>query len=130
MENFDSYEKFFSNIKTELQDLRDLPRKTFRNFKRASIIDEDTYLLAQSFSSIINSIIDTKIDIALRIINSIIETISFLKTYDDKYLSNTPYLINQSFKTEKIFIKHIMLDISSINNYLEDFLTYISRKEF
>ena len=126
MENFNSYEKFFSSAKTDLQDLRDLPRKTFRNFKRTSIVNEDTYLLAQSFSSIINSIIDVKIDIALKMIDSIIETISFLKTYDDKYLSNSPYLISQSFIKEKVFIKRIMLDISSINNYLKELLINIS----
>lgn len=91
-------------------------------------IDEDTYSAANAFTSILNQIVNRKIEYGNFIIAGQIELLTFLNTYDDKYLSNSKNLLDCQNCNEQIFLDELDEDICNILTFLEDFLNQLKKK--
>lgn len=95
----------------------------FNELVDQSELEEDVYYSARAFTSIVNSLVNKKIEYAHYIINSQIELLNFLNTFDDKYLSNSTCLLRDKATTEGLLVSELSEDIFELTQFLEDFLT-------
>lgn len=94
----------------------------FNKLVDKSELDEDVYYSARAFTSIINALVNKKIEYANYIVNSQIELLNFLNTFDDNYLSNSSCLLKDKATTEGFLISELSEDIFELTQFLEDFL--------
>ena len=85
-------------------------------------INQDVYYSAKAFTSIVNNIIRKKFDYINYIAKNQIELLTFLNTYDDKYLSNIENLLIEEAGNEILIIDDLLEDISNLLGFLQDLL--------
>lgn len=100
-------------------------RQVFEDIMEKLKVDVDIYHSAKAFTSIVNNIINKKLDYIDYITKNQIELLTFLNTYDDKYLSNIENLLIEETGNEILIINDLMQDITDLLSFLQDFLTSI-----
>lgn len=100
-------------------------RQVFEDIMEKVKVDVDIYHSAKAFTSIVNNIINKKLDYIDYITKNQIELLTFLNTYDDKYLSNIENLLIEEAGNEILIINDLMQDIIDLLSFLQDFLTSI-----
>ncbi len=119
----------FEECKLDVSDKKNCCLDIFNGIVKKELIDEDTYYSAKAFCSIVNNIINNKVDNVLHISTKQIDLLQFLQTYDDKYLSNlTNCLMTKSY-CEIDFVNELLVDIFEILTFLEDTLKEITNKK-
>ena len=92
-------------------------------------VNEDIYYSAKAFTSIINNIVNKKVEYIKFISAGHTEELNFLQTYDDKYLSNLQNLLLFKNLTEIEFINNLVLDIEELLQFLDATLRRISNRQ-
>ena len=118
--------KDLEDLKNEFQYENNYCLNMFNSLIDKNTINEDIYHSAKAFTSIINSLVNKKIEYANYIIYSQIELLNFLNTYDDKYLSNIYCLLSEKATTEGMLVSELSEDIFELTQFLEDFLTNLN----
>lgn len=119
----------FEELKTDFQENTNYCNELFNKLIDKSTINIDVFYSARAFTSIINSIVNSKTKYANFIIDNQIELLNFLNSFDDKYLSNIYYLLNQKMRTEEDLLYSLSEDITDLILFLEDFLLRLETLE-
>jgi hypothetical protein len=119
----DNLLKDFKDLKEDVNINHNYCLELFNNLVDESTIDIDVFYSARALTSIINSIVNKKVEYVNYIIDSQIEMLSFLNSYDDKYLSNTQNLFSNESSTEITTVIGLIEDNFDLTQFLEDFLT-------
>lgn len=91
-------------------------------------VPTDVFLSAKAFTSLLNTIVNNKIDYILDLMSSHSELLSFLETFDDKYLSSASNLLYTSLIDEVSIMDDLYNDIQHIYTFLENFLIQLKCK--
>lgn len=122
----DNIIKDLNSIKEMSSDKVNYCHKVFEDIIDRAKIDEDIYHSAKAFTSIINNIINKKLNYINYIVDNQIELLTFLNTYDDKYLSNIENLLIEKTGNEVLIANDLAEDIFDLVMFLEDFLETIN----
>lgn len=122
----DNIIKDLNSIKEMSSDKVNCCHKIFEDIIDGAKIDEDIYHSAKAFTSIINNIINKKLNYINYIVDNQIELLTFLNTYDDKYLSNIENLLIEKTGNEVLIANDLAEDIFDLVMFLEDFLGTIN----
>ena len=122
----DNIIKDLNSIKEMSSDKVNYCHKIFEDIIDRAKIDEDIYHSAKAFTSIINNIINKKLNYINYIVDNQIELLTFLNTYDDKYLSNIENLLIEKTGNEVLIANDLAKDIFDLVMFLEDFLKTIN----
>lgn len=122
----DNIIKDLNSIKEMSSDKVNYCHKIFEDIIDRAKIDEDIYHSAKAFTSIINNIINKKLNYINYIVDNQIELLTFLNTYDDKYLSNIENLLIEKTGNEVLIANDLAEDIFDLVMFLEDFLETIN----
>ena len=122
----DNIIKDLNLIKEMSSDKVNCCHKIFEDIIDRAKIDEDIYHSAKAFTSIINNIINKKLNYINYIVDNQIELLTFLNTYDDKYLSNIENLLIEKTGNEVLIANDLAEDIFDLVMFLEDFLETIN----
>lgn len=128
MKIIDEFVNEYENFRETFDYQKNCAYDVFKKTMQRGSVDEDTYSAANAFTSIVNQIINRKIEYGNFIIAGQIELLTFLNTYDDKYLSNTKNLIECQNANEQVFLAELDEDICNILLFLEDFLKKLVNK--
>ena len=96
-----------NSIKEMSSDKVNCCHKIFEDIIDGAKIDEDIYHSAKAFTSIINNIINKKLNYINYIVDNQIELLTFLNTYDDKYLSNIENLLIEKTGNEVLIVNDL-----------------------
>lgn len=87
-------------------------------------IHPDLFHSSMALTSIISHLVNQKLKYVNLVISSQLSTLSFLNTYDDKYLSNMSTMLQGNTAVENFFVEHLLEEI----DYLIKFLTQTLNK--
>lgn len=85
-------------------------------------VSQDVYYSARAFTSIINQIVNKKIEYAHYVIKCQTEMLDFLNTYDDKYLSRLSNTISTNTNSEFFFVDCLISEINDLIDFLKNIL--------
>ena len=112
----------YEDYRSEFDYSKNFCATLFDSVIRKGTIDEDVYLAAKAYTSIISQIINRKIEYANFIIAGQTELLSFLNTFDDNYLSASEKLLGYQNCNEQIFLAELRDDINNLIIFFKDFL--------
>ncbi len=128
--------KMIDDIVNEYEDFREVfdykkncCLDTFYEIMGEGNINDDMYSTAKAFTSILNQIVNRKIEYGNFIIAGQIELLTFLNTFDDNYLSSIKNLLECQNSNEQLFITDIDEDICNIISFLEYFLKKLKNND-
>lgn len=123
MEMINEFVKEYEDLRNIFDYQKNCCFDTFNKIIKQEDVDEDIYQAAKAFTSIVNQIVNRKIEYGNFIIAGQIEMLTFINTFDDKYLSNIENLLDCNNCNEHVFLSELDEDISNIILFLEDFLS-------
>lgn len=102
--------------------------KIFKNFTESHKLEPDMFFTARAFTSLINTLVNKKIEYINYLLSCQIEVLSFLKTYDDKYLSSIEGLLIENTTSEMIAIEELIENCYTLTFFLNDLLNDLIKK--
>ena len=123
-EILDNYKEIEEDFDLEQNDCL----KIFNLFSQKHQLEPDLFYTARAFTSLINTIVNKKIEHIYYLLCTEIEMLDFLKTFDGKYLSNIENLLLDNTDIELDLIETLIDDCFNLTFFLTDFLNGLVKK--
>lgn len=123
MEELEDTVKHLESAKYGVKEMIGYCNKMFNSIVNIEKVkDIDTFYQAKAFSSLINHIVNEKSKHLLTTIDNHIELITFINTFDKKYLYNAKNALFFSLRTELVYIRDLLIDLDVLTDFLEETL--------
>ena len=130
MEELEETIEHLEDAKSGVKEMKGYCNMMFNSIVDAEKVgDIDVYYEAKAFTSLINHIVNEKAEHLLTTINNHIELITFINTFDKKYLYNAKNALFFSLRTELIYIRDLLIDLDVLTDFLEETLLSIQNNK-